>query len=228
MSEDSQKMKSDQRRDSIINTALKLISENGIKGTTMRAIAKEEGISETLLYRFFKNKKEVFLGIIQSRANKSYEVLEELSETIQGMIPDPRVTLPLIWKLTKSKVVENKDILTLMMKERGNIRDYIKDLRPKNPELGNAPFFMNLFNKMKDLQIGNTLTDYFTRCQEAGNLRSDIPPKIVAQIFIQFLGPRPIPAPFMLPRDDFESFEEDIEEMVKAKIEILLNGILPK
>jgi hypothetical protein len=32
----------------------------------------------------------------------------------------------------------------------------------------------------------------------------------------------------MLPRDDFESFEEDIEEMVKAKIEILLNGIMPK
>ncbi|NHJ46802.1 MAG: TetR/AcrR family transcriptional regulator [Asgard group archaeon] len=227
MSEDSHKMKSDQRRESILNTALKLMSEKGIQGTTMRGIAKAEGISETLLYRFFKNKQEVFLGIIKSRANQTFKVIEELSETIKGMIPDPRVTLPLIWKLTKSKIVENKEIITLMMKERGNFREHFKDFRDIKPEPSKGPFFMNIMKRMHDLQIDKTLTDYFKRCKDAGNLRDDIKPEAITQIFLQFIGPGSIPAPFLLMKESFDSFEENIDELVQAQIDILLHGIMP-
>jgi AcrR family transcriptional regulator len=228
MSEDSHKLKSDQRRESILNTALKVMSEKGIQGATMREIAKEEGISETLLYRFFKNKQEVFLGIIQSRANQTLKVIEELSETIKGMIPDPRVTLPLIWKLTKSKILENKEIITLMMKERGNLKEHFKNFKPMKIEPGKGPFFMNIMKRMQDLQIESTLTDYFKRCQEEGNLRRDLQPKAVTQIFLQFIGPGPISPPFMFMNRSFDTFEEDIDKLVQAQIEILLYGIMPK
>ncbi|NHK30653.1 MAG: TetR/AcrR family transcriptional regulator [Asgard group archaeon] len=228
MSEDSSKLKSNQRRESILNTSLKIMSAKGIQGTTMREIAKEEGISETLLYRYFKNKQEVFFGIIQSRADKTFQVIEELGETIKGMIPDPRVTLPLIWKLTKSKIMENKEIIVLMMKERGNLRDYFKDFKPARINSEKKSFFMHFANRMQKLQLENTLNDYFKRCQDAGNLRSDINPKYVTHVFLQFIGPGSIPAPFMFMGRSIETLEEDIDELVKAQTEILLYGIMPK
>ena len=113
-----------------------------------------------------------------------------------------------------------------MMKERGNLQEHFKEFRQREP--GKSPFFMNAINKLRDLQIEITLTDYFKRCKEAGNLRKDIDPKIVSQIFLQFIGPGPIQTPFMLFGGDFEKFEENIEEMVQAKIEVLLYGIMPQ
>jgi AcrR family transcriptional regulator len=228
MSEETVKLKSDQRRESILNTALTVMSEKGIQGTTMREIAKQEGISETLLYRFFKNKQEILFGIIKSRAEQTFKVIEELSETIKGMIPDPRVTLPLIWKLTKNKVLENKEIITLMMKERGNIREHLKDFKPNGFEPGKGPLFMKMYQRLQKSQIENTITDYFKRCQEAGNLRSDIEPKRITRIFLQFIGPGSIPTPFMLMSDSIDTFENDVEEIVQTQIKILLDGIMPK
>lgn len=227
MSEDSFKLKSNQRRESILDTALKVMSEKGLQETTMREIAKEEGISETLLYRFFKNKQEVFLGIIQSRADQTFQVIEELGETIKGMIPDPRITLPLIWKLTKSKIMENKEIIALMIKERGNLREYFKDFRLEGNLAEKKQFFKHFANRMQKLQFENTLDDYFKRCQDAGNLRRDISPKYITQTFLRFIGPVPFPAPFLLMGRSIETFQVEIDDLIQSQIKILLHGIMP-
>jgi len=218
MSEESTKLKKDQRKESILDTALKVMSEKGIEATTMREIAKAEGISETLLYRFFKNKQEVFLAIIQTRAEKTYQNLEELAETIRGMIPDPRVTLPLIWKLVKKRLLENRDLISLMGKERAKLREQFKDLKP---------FGRKIIENFQKLQFESTLTDYFKRCQDEGNLRKDVDPKHVTRMFLGLMGPPAIPR-FPFSRKPMHGIDEAIlEEFIQAQIEILLNGIVP-
>jgi len=227
MSNELTKLKKDQRKESILDTALKVMSEKGIEATTMREIAKTEGISETLLYRFFKNKQEVFLAIIQSRAEKTFQNLEELAETIKGMIPDPKVTLPLIWKLAKKRLLENRDLISLLMKERENLREQFKDMRPFGEKPSKGPFGLKLIKTFQKLQFESTVTDYFKRCQDEGNLRKDVEPKYVTRMFLGLMVPRPLPTFPSFQRQMNEFDEETLEEFIQAQIKILLHGIMP-
>lgn len=55
----------DDRRTSIINAALGVFSKYGYKKSPMNEIAKEAGISKSLLFYYFKNKKELYLYLLK-------------------------------------------------------------------------------------------------------------------------------------------------------------------
>ncbi|MHA1922687.1 MAG: TetR/AcrR family transcriptional regulator, partial [Candidatus Heimdallarchaeota archaeon] len=129
MSQEGTKLKKDQRKDSILETAMKVLCEQGIDGTTMRQIAKDEGISEPMLYRFFKNKYEILFEILESRVILTIKSMEELQQAVTGMIPDPAVTLPLIWQLLENRIFEHKDVITLFQKEGLHMREHMTKIR---------------------------------------------------------------------------------------------------
>ncbi|MEO5356776.1 MAG: TetR/AcrR family transcriptional regulator [Nitrospirae bacterium YQR-1] len=52
------------RKEQIAEAALSIIGADGIKGLTTATIAKEVGISESSLYRHFKNKEEIIKSVI--------------------------------------------------------------------------------------------------------------------------------------------------------------------
>ncbi|BDU51613.1 TetR/AcrR family transcriptional regulator [Haliovirga abyssi] len=49
----------------IINTAYKLIAENGYDKTSINNIVKEAGISKGGLYHYFKSKEELFIKVVE-------------------------------------------------------------------------------------------------------------------------------------------------------------------
>lgn len=53
------------KRNTIINAALKVFSEHGYKKSPMNEIAAEAGISKSLLFYYFKNKKELYLFLTE-------------------------------------------------------------------------------------------------------------------------------------------------------------------
>lgn len=53
------------KRTSIINAALKVFSQHGYKKSPMNEIAAEAGISKSLLFYYFKNKKELYLFLAE-------------------------------------------------------------------------------------------------------------------------------------------------------------------
>ncbi|NHJ04387.1 MAG: TetR/AcrR family transcriptional regulator [Candidatus Heimdallarchaeota archaeon] len=241
MSEDTTKLKKEQRCDSILQSALEVMSEKGIENTTMREIAKHEGISETLLYRFYKNKFEILFAIIENKAQTTNDSLLELFETTRGMIPDPEVTLPLIWKLIKKKLNENHLLLTLMLKEQKNfnklffenaeIRIQLKEYMEQKGK--NIQSDIDSTKKMpfqhfiSDIKFKESLTDYFQRCKDAGNLRKELNPQHCAIMFLRLiwmpvLAPIPITTRLMP-----DSYEDEMDIFIKSQISILLHGLLP-
>lgn len=52
------------RKAQIINSALGLMSNHGVAGTTTARIAADVGVSEPALYRHFKNKREILLAAL--------------------------------------------------------------------------------------------------------------------------------------------------------------------
>ncbi len=53
-----------EKQEEIIRISLKLLAEKGSKGLTIKNIAKMNGTVESAIYRHFKNKNEILLGIL--------------------------------------------------------------------------------------------------------------------------------------------------------------------
>lgn len=60
---------SEDKRAAIINAAFRVFSQNGYKKSPMNEIAEEAGISKSLLFYYFKNKKELYLFLVKYSAD---------------------------------------------------------------------------------------------------------------------------------------------------------------
>ncbi|ALC80379.1 MULTISPECIES: TetR/AcrR family transcriptional regulator [Bacillus] len=60
-----------ERKEQIMEAALKVFARRGIIGTKMSLIATEAGISPGLLYRYFKSKDELFNTLVQNAMKES-------------------------------------------------------------------------------------------------------------------------------------------------------------
>ncbi|MHA1212180.1 MAG: TetR/AcrR family transcriptional regulator [Candidatus Heimdallarchaeota archaeon] len=221
------KMKKEQRRESILETALGLFVEKGFEATTMREIAKAEGISETLLYRFFSKKQDVLLGILQTRFLISIKSLEELLEATRGMMPDPKVTLPIIMKLAKNRMTEHRDLFTLFQKERKYIRECFNEMR-QTGTLSMLDIGSHVMGQIQNLGIVDTFTDYLRRSQQANNIRKDIDPEDLAKVLLRLFSAKPFPNLKLGGSPDDYFSEEDLDKQFELQLKIILDGILPR
>lgn len=53
------------RKDSIVITAIEIMSELGIQGLTTKEIARRQGISEGTIFRYFRSKNEIILSMLK-------------------------------------------------------------------------------------------------------------------------------------------------------------------
>lgn len=64
-------------RDLILEEALRLFSEKGIKETTMRDIARGVGITEGAIYRHFRSKEEIVRELFETYSGELYSRIEK-------------------------------------------------------------------------------------------------------------------------------------------------------
>ena len=67
------RMTSQDRREAIIDAAVKLFAEKGFRGTTTRELASAVGVSEPVLYQHFETKRDLYRAIIQRKAQAGEE-----------------------------------------------------------------------------------------------------------------------------------------------------------
>ncbi len=65
------------KRELILDAALKVFSRNGVFGTRIADIATEAGIAYGLVYHYFRNKEEILTSIFEERWASITERLEE-------------------------------------------------------------------------------------------------------------------------------------------------------
>jgi AcrR family transcriptional regulator len=71
------------RKELIVATALQLVAENGIQGTTIERIAAEVGMSQGGLYRHFHSRTEILLAVV----DRIFEQIFSLYEAEAGVDP---------------------------------------------------------------------------------------------------------------------------------------------
>jgi AcrR family transcriptional regulator len=70
-----------QRRQAIVETALRVFSEGSYRGTTTAEIAREAGVSEPILYRHFASKRDLYLAAIEEAWTRLRTTWEEAMAT---------------------------------------------------------------------------------------------------------------------------------------------------
>lgn len=68
----------DDRKEQIMKAALSIFARRGIIGTKLSMIATEAGISQGLLYHYFKSKDELFIVLIEQALRESVEGLKSI------------------------------------------------------------------------------------------------------------------------------------------------------
>lgn len=63
----------------IINAGYRVFSQNSYKKSPVSEIAAEAGISKSLLFHYFRNKRELYLFLIKKAADTTYKYLYEFS-----------------------------------------------------------------------------------------------------------------------------------------------------
>ena len=73
----------EERKLSLMQSALELFSTEGFDGTTTRAIAEKDGVSEAMLYRYFRSKDTLLEAVLEALGPRKQlsMSLEPLNET---------------------------------------------------------------------------------------------------------------------------------------------------
>jgi len=74
-----------ERREALVDTALRVFSEGSYRGTTTAEIARASGVSEPILYRHFASKRELYLACIE----EAWQRLRTTWEDGMAAEPDP-------------------------------------------------------------------------------------------------------------------------------------------
>jgi len=59
------RLRAAERREALVDTALRVFSEGSYRGTTTAEIAREAGVSEPILYRHFVSKRDLYFACIE-------------------------------------------------------------------------------------------------------------------------------------------------------------------
>ena len=141
------------RREQILEVALKLFAERGFAATTTKAVAKEAGIAEGLIYHYFLTKADLLKAISQQRSTVAGEVKALLKDAETHPATASLRMIAEGWM----KVIRKESNLALMLLSESST----------NPELRET------FNEVIDGTLGQ-LANYLETRVQAGELREDL------------------------------------------------------
>jgi len=109
-------------RGEILEVALDLFSEKGLYAVTMVDIAKESEFSVGTIYKFFKNKEDVYKSLILEKVSEFHIILNNAIATKETEIE--KISL---WVKEKFRIFnENKKFMTLYLTEAMGIDSNVK------------------------------------------------------------------------------------------------------
>ena len=112
-------------RDRLLDAALAEVREHGYAGTSLQAIAERAGLTKGAIYWSFRDKRDLFLALVEERIDAPARELMEITETA----PARAATAPLISEGVARLVREQPELLLVLFEQWAlAVRD--PDLRP--------------------------------------------------------------------------------------------------
>jgi AcrR family transcriptional regulator len=122
------RMKGDERRAAIVETAIHLFAEKGFRGATTRELAAAAGVTEPILYRHFRTKRDLYTAIIEAKAGEANVHAADLAELADR--GDDREFLCAVGELVLKRYENDPEISRLLLfscLERHELADLFLD-----------------------------------------------------------------------------------------------------
>lgn len=195
------RVKSDEKRQAIIDAATEVFREVGYERASMSEISKRVGGSKATLYSYFPSKEDLFAAAMTSAVDGQ---ADELLATLDPASPDIKAIL---------RRLGHGYLRVLMSPDVANIQ------RVAVADGANSGIGVLLY--VRGPQRGlNSLTDYMTKLIEAGVLRPCNPRMAAAQLKALFEAGVQEPMLFGA------ATEFDISEVVDAAVDTFLRAYL--
>ncbi len=189
------------RREQIIDAALRVFSQKGFTSATNKNIAREAGITTGLIYYYFENKEKLLQAVIESRS--PLRLVTSPPPQIATMPPELFLRFAI------------RQILSII--EGENFMQFIRVMLPeviRNPQV--TPLVAGFFQRLLGF-----LTSYFESKMATGELRRT-DASLTAQVFMgSIIG-------FVLRRNiirDPSALQYSHEQIADAITETVLTGI---
>ena len=106
------RMKSQERRAAIVQSAIHLFAEKGFRGTTTRELASALGVTEPVLYQHFGTKHELYSAIIEAKSSEISGAAAELKHLAKGS--DDRAFLIALGRLILERYENDPELTRLL------------------------------------------------------------------------------------------------------------------
>ena len=143
------RMPAAERRQKLVETAIRVFSEGSYRGTTTAEIAKAAGVSEPILYRHFESKRDLYLAALDhvwSQVREHWEaalaqeanVLDALAVVGQGNFAsrDCKHQLSELWVQALSEATEDPVLRKHLRKHMRGVHEYFAGLIRRGQEEG--------------------------------------------------------------------------------------------
>lgn len=153
------------RREQLVQTGLRLFSEKGYRGTSVRDIARAAGVTEGLLYHYFTSKADLFRAVLDQYA--PVRAFGDFLHAAASAHPTQRAfdeALRAFGREFVSRIRENRTFLVTMLSEA-----------PSDPELG---AILSDFLRATNADISRFLAEY----RQAGQLDAQVPIEAAARV----------------------------------------------
>ncbi len=205
----------EEKQKRIIDSAIEEFAEKGYLEGSVDRITKKAGISKGSIYQYFKDKKELFIYLVERAINLKINFMLEKIERLQN--PSFYETFEELLLAGCKFAKENPKSLKLAEK----LEQFYKNNSQQSKEL------LDELNKMINTKVLNTwnmfLYNLVKTDMDKGEIRNDIDIKTIfflvnktSQIFGEYVFHR------LLYLDD-----ENVKKLVKDTINIIKNGIKP-
>jgi AcrR family transcriptional regulator len=189
--------------DRLVSAAGELFGERGYAATTTRQIAERAGVNEVTLFRIFGNKA----GVLKAWAEM---ISAETAGFVVAEVSHPQdldATLRTLAELEVRNAHSNGAAAMRLAFEAGIVPE-VREVLGEGP-LGNL----------------TGLTDYLRERQEAGDLRRDIDPYVMAEAFFSLTSSVVMLRSVLV--SDGQPYDLSANEVVGQLVELFLSGVMP-
>jgi TetR/AcrR family transcriptional regulator len=130
-----------ERREALIDTALRVFTEGSYRGTTTAEIAREAHVSEPILYRHFDSKRALYLACIEESWRRLRGVWEETiaasddaSEWLPRMsasylaLKDTKHLVAELWMQAVVEARDDAEVRKFLRRHMREVHDFIADV----------------------------------------------------------------------------------------------------
>jgi AcrR family transcriptional regulator len=149
-----------EKRDRILNVAIKEFADNGFENTSIQQIAKKADISVGSIYKYFENKETMFSMVVHEGMASLEELLMSLADSSEDI-------------LVKAETII-RELLKYSRKNPELIKLYCQLTTSDNSE------FLNGISQRIEAVSASIYTVTISKAQETGDVRNDVNPAFFA------------------------------------------------